>query len=513
MSDYAWPERHWPHQDRGCDGVIGAIARGRRRIVLTAPTGMGKSTMMTSLIKYNSDSFGKTSLYTHRRLLLSQIARDFDAAGIDYGIRASGHRPSLLRDTQIGMTQTEGKAVLTHESRTIHDASMVLSDELHAQGGGTLQRLHQMHYDAGASIIGVTATPLDLQGDWDELIVAGTTSEGVRCGALVKAYTYCPDEPDMRHIKNYKIGEDLTDKSNRAAIMRPGVFGRVLKHWKALNPDRKPTILFAPDVAGSIYFAEQFHKEGFRSAHIDAKQIWHRGEYIESSDENRQMILKMVETGEIEVICNRFVLREGINLPMIAHVIFACVFGSLTTYLQAGGRGLRAHHSLDRICCQDHGANFWRHGSLNEDREWKLGMTCAKEAAARMDNLRENGEREPILCAKCGAGRLSGDTCHACGYRSHAKSRKVVQIDGTLQLVEGPTLRPRRRKLKEDTEKKWRSVVHAAGTEKWDTTFLAAEAFFAHKYGYFPPRDLPLMPKDAIGWAGKVRTTPKDELT
>lgn len=90
--------------------------------------------------------------------------------------------------------------------------------------------------------------------------------------------------------------------------MRPGVFGRVWEHWQRLNPDRKPTILFGPDVAGSIFFAQQFAAHGVPAAHIDAKQIWVDGEFIESSDENRQELLRKSESGEIVVLCNRFCL-------------------------------------------------------------------------------------------------------------------------------------------------------------------------------------------------------------
>ncbi|HUT58142.1 MAG TPA: DEAD/DEAH box helicase family protein, partial [Phycisphaerae bacterium] len=243
-SEYQWPSDFWPHQLQGCEGVVKAIAEGKRRIVLTAPTGMGKSRCMTSLIEREALSYRRTALYTHRRLLFSQIHGVLDAHGIEHGLRAAGHKPALLRDTQLIMTQSEVSAVFKRHRRDLHPATLVLSDELHAQGGNMLPKIHDQHYEQGAAIVGVTATPIDLTGEWDELIVAGTTSAGRKCGALVPAYTYCPDEPDMVHIKKYKVGEDLTDKQNRQAMMRPGVFGRVFTHYQRLNPTHRPTILF-----------------------------------------------------------------------------------------------------------------------------------------------------------------------------------------------------------------------------------------------------------------------------
>jgi ribosomal protein L32 len=385
-----------------------------------------------------------------------------------------------------------------------------MGDELHAQGGEMLLKILQQHYDQGSSIVGVTATPLDLAGEWDELVVAGTTSEGRACGALVPAYTYCPDEPDLKHIKNYRVGEDLTDRENSRAMMRPGVFGRVLTHWKRLNPEGKPTILFAPDVAGSIFFAEQFHRAGIRSAHIDAKQIWHAGEYLESDDETRHRILDMTTTGEVQVICNRFVLREGVDLPHLAHCIFACVFGSLKTYLQAGGRTLRAHPSMKAVCIQDHGGNYVRHGSLNEDREWGLGMSGYRVTGMRQEAMRERPETEPIICPKCGMARLSGPTCPACGHECHKRSRIVVQINGNLKMVEGPSFKPRRTAMKEDTQKTWDRYFY--GARRKGRTANQAMAWMFYNEHYYPPKNLARMPVDPGDWYEKISDLPPERL-
>lgn len=513
MSDYTWPEDFWPHQRRGAEAVVDAIDRGIRRLVLTSPTGMGKSRLMLSLIEWATANWQSSALYTHRRLLFHQISRVLNQHGITHGLRAAGHEPALLRDVQLIMTQTEHPAVFKKKKRDLHPAAIVLEDEIHGQGGDMLGDINKRHYENGSTIVGVTATPLDLDGEWDELIVAGSTSEGRKCGALVPAYTYCPDQPDLKHIKKYRVGDDLTDKQNREVMMRPGVFGRVFTHYQKINPEHKPTILFGPDVAGSIYFAEQFTKQGVRAAHIDAKQIWLDGDSLESNDENREVILTMFRNGDIDVLCNRFVLREGIDLPFVAHCIFACVFGSLKTYLQAGGRAIRAHESLEHVTVQDHGGNYIRHGSLNEDRQWVLGQSGYKTTGLRQEFLREHPEMEPIRCPKCNAMRLSGPTCLVCGYTYNKRSRVVVQIDGELKLREGASFRPKFVKKMHDTEEKWKRMYFRAKSERWDATFNQAEAMFLVENHYYPPRDLPFMPTDPGDWFEKVRDVPRERLT
>lgn len=510
LTSYQIPIDLWAHQQRGVQGVIEAIAAGDRRIVLTAPCGAGKTRMMTTLLEWAQSEWWSAALYTSRRLLFDQTHRVLESHGIEHGLRASGHKPALLKDVQLCMTQSELAAVYKQKRRELHRAKLVLIDEIHMQGGGAMQQIIQDHYDNGGATVAFTATPLDLEGEWDRLIVAGVNSELQRCGAHVKAYHYCPDEPDLKHIKQYKVGEDLTDKDNSKSIMRPGVFGRVFDNYVKLNPDGKPTILFAPDVAGSLFFAEQFYKQGVRAAHIDAKQIWLDGEYLPSDDETRAMVLKGSQDGSIGVLCNRFVLREGIDLPHIGHCIMACVFGSLTSYLQSGGRVIRSHPSLTEVTVQDHGGNYVRHGSLNADREWELGQTSYRLTGMRAEAMRQKPETEPIVCPKCGACRLSGPKCHKCGHSCNTRSRQVVQINGDLKSVEGPTYKPHRIKQMPDTAKKWERYYYSQ--RRANRTFNQAYGWFMHEEHYYPPKSLPLMPKDPADWFEKISAVPKERL-
>ena len=66
------------------------------------------------------------------------------------------------------------------------------------------------------------------------------------------------------------------------------MFGRVLDHWRKLNPDGRPTILFAPGVAESIWFVDEFARNGIRAAHIDGEDTYLDGEtvrYFASTDD------------------------------------------------------------------------------------------------------------------------------------------------------------------------------------------------------------------------------------
>lgn len=501
----------WPNQVRAFDGSIDRIGRVKRFCVVS-PTGSGKTVMFIDMIEWAIRERKPLALYTQRRMLYDQTSRVLDRAGISFGKRAAGHDPNLFRDIQLCMTQTELSRVYKQESRKLHGAHIVLVDEAHQCCAPEFLKILDDHVKGGATVIGYTATPLDLAG-YDELLIAGTMSECLNViHSLVPPETYAPDEPDLRHIKHYVVGRELTKGENTKAIMRPGVFGRVIGSWKKHNPDGKPTLLFGPDVPGSLHFAEEFCKAGIRAAHIDAKRVWIDGVSYPSDDDSRKELARQSQTGEVKVVCNRFVLREGIDWPWIEVGCFATVFGALTSFLQSGGRLLRAHPGKTKCVILDHGGNWHRHGSLAVDRKWQLGMTNYSVGVERVERFREHKVDEPITCPKCGRVRQKGPECPSCGYIHESKSRVVIQIDGKLKQVVGEIYKPRVVKMKSDTQKLWDSMYYRGKSKKWNATFRQIEAKFFLDYHYWPPRDLELMPKDPKDWGRKVSEVPRENL-
>jgi superfamily II DNA or RNA helicase len=376
-------------------------------------------------------------------------------------------------------------------------------------------RILQEHERQGAILVGVTATPLGLGGVYDELVVAGRTSDLRACGALVPCIHYGPDEPDLRHIVRVPLGVDLSEKDNRKAIMTPGIFGRVIHWYRRINPEQKPTILFAPGVPESIWFCEQFRKEKISCAHIDGKEVWIDGKTYPSTGPLRKEILDGSREKRFAVVANRFVLREGIDAPWLEHGIFATVFGSLQSYLQSGGRLLRANPGIKRVTLQDHGGNWWRHGSLNADREWRLGLTdraCAGEREDSFTYPKTETPSEPLRCPRCSC-ILTRLRC-LCGWEAQSgqKSRPVIQADGNLKEMTGDIFKPRRISSSPDGPAIWREMYFRARSPKWNATFKQAEAMYYYEQGVWPDRRWPLMPKADHDFYRKVQDVTSEKL-
>lgn len=513
MSAPSIPMILWPHQQFALDELPRRIAAGQRRILLTSPTGGGKTTVICRLITWALERDWGAVLYTNRRLLIDQLGRVLSQQGIAYGVRASGHADELWQKVQVSSLPTERSRVLEQKRWTIHGQgrpALVLVDEAHLNGSETAQKILGLHREAGHAYVGLTATPIGLSHLYETLVVAGTPSQLRACGALVPAHHFGPDEPDMRRFRpNVKTGE-YSENDVRKAIMTKCVFARVLQQYQILNPQQRPTILFAPGVAESIWFAEQFTRQGISAAHIDGQGIWQAGEFIRGGD--RDAILQAVRLGEIKVLCNRFVCREGLDLPEVSHLILATVMGSLQTYLQSAGRGLRKAPGKDLLTIQDHGGHWWRHGSVNADRHWQLTYTETMLSGLREQRLRQRQESEPIHCPQCGLIRASGSRCPACGHESRRRTRMVVQTDGTLKEHTGDIFRPRVTRQTPNTHRLWRSMVERARRSRTSMTFRQAEALFFQEQRYWPPRNLPLMPRYELDWFRPVKDVPPERL-
>lgn len=530
----------WLHQEQGIGNTLLAIDRGERRICLSSPTGGGKTRMIEELIHRWTEEGLRTTLYTNRRLLLDQLSSVLDSAGIDHGIRAAGEANRPHCPVQIASIQTEGMRAI-RGGDMLSEAHRVVVDEAHVQTGPEAREIMKRHGDAGAVLLGVTATPLGIGDLYDHLIVSGTTSELRQCGALVAARHFGCDEPDLAawkkagKLKGWAEGDDMSERQAASVMMTNGIFGRVGKWFLKLNPEMRPTILFAPGIAESRWFAQQFFAAGITAAHIDGDYIWRNGEEYPATREARQEVLDGSRAGRICVLCNRFVLREGIDAPWLSHGIFATIFGSLQTYLQSGGRLLRHHDSLSQVTIQDHGGNWWRHGSLNADREWRLEYTSGIAHGMRAERLRgklckECGvklkPRRP-LCLACGAlnetepGRcpecaqiVTGPRC-PCGWvsKSGKRSRAVVSTDGTLKELTGDVFKPHSICKRPDGPKLWERMYHRSLTEKGRRTFRSAFTLFAQEnYWQWPSLDWPLMPLELFDQFRLIEDVPYERL-
>lgn len=511
----------WPHQPDGVNQVISAIREGVQRLCLCTPTGGGKTWMMCEIIKEACAWDWNAVVYTNRKLLVEQLCRVMSAANIRFGVRAAGYEDLQERQVQIASLQTERSRTLKKGRWQPHGGdkpTLAVIDEAHLNATPTAAKLADFHISRGGAILGVTATPIGIGEFYTKLIQAGSVTSCIECGALVPALHYGPDEPDFKSLKSWTEGKDLTENQARKLMPQKRLWGRVWEWFNKLNPTRRPTILFAPGVAESIWYAQEFEKQGVTSAHIDGESVYWNGEFYKSTPDIREQILDASREGLITVLCNRFVLREGVDAPWLEHLILATFIGSLRSYIQVGGRVLRAHPGLGLVTIQDHGGHWWRHGPLTLDRKWNLGDTETQVSGERANELREKPERQPYLCPKCHLA-LKGPFCDpafgGCGYTCDPRRRvrPVLTTDGRLVQHAGLMYRPRTTYKSLDGPGKWKRVYENSFKIDKDLTFNQRCFVFAKDNNWqWPDPTWPYMPKHPNGFYRVVRHTPRDQL-
>lgn len=460
----------------GYGNVFGFTLSGDGRYLLedfTVTHNSGKSRMMMDLAADEVYRGGRALIKVHRSMLLEQMVQVFENAGNDVGVIAPSYPPNPSAAIQIAMSQTLYSRTVLRSSLEFPDVTLVVNDEAHQQTGVTERAMafgafgdgfSQLGYlSRGVDLIGFTATPVMSQRIYSHLVQVVNYSQLRDEGMHLPLTMFGPDEIDTTGLKVNEAGDfkeaDLTPRVKE-------IFGSVFDEYELLNPDRAPAILFAPSVECSKWFVYQFNTRGVSSAHIGSDGIvvgdgFKPPRVIAATRENRQSILDASKSGEIKIVCNRFVLREAIDMPWMYHGIFATVMGSSITALQSVGRLQRSHPSYSFKIIQDHGGFWWRHGDPNSDRHWRLGLTDKAVKQERIERIANGQESEGIRCPKCGQWRQSGGIClnSACNHTHSQSVRRVRMLNGKLKEITGSVIQASLDKKK--STKIWMSCLYA----------------------------------------------------
>ena len=378
-----------PYQVEAIEQIRAAIRAGKRRILLTVPTGGGKTLTAASMIAGALARGKRSQFVAHRKELIDQTVTAFARLGItSVGVvRAGDKRRDPSQPIQVSSIQTLA-------NRTQQDFDLVFVDEAHRSNAKTyLEHVFARH--KRAIIIGLSATPCRGDGKpldmFDELIVGAKYSELIAGGYLAAPLGYStPMLPDLSTVRT-TAGEynqaDLEDAVNRGALI-----GDLYTQW-AKHPSAR-TVAFAVSVAHSRAIVERFTAEGVRAEHLDGT----------TPEDERAAILARLASGATTLVSNVGVLCEGWDLPSCKRLIVARPTRSLGLWLQMAGRILRPHDGEIPIIL-DHGGNWDRHGAPHQDQEWSL--------TAKPKRI---GVAPSRVCEECfGHILASARTCPLCG--------------------------------------------------------------------------------------------------
>ena len=482
----------WPCQVAVVDKVKASISAGRKRLLLTMPTGGGKTVVAAHLMR-ELPIVGKRLFVAHRHELITQASRKLLDVGLgDHGIIKAGFPQRLHCPVQVGSVQTIHARAFRTRKIELSDFGLIVIDECHHSRAQTYQQIIDRF--PNAIILGLTATPcrgdgLGLGNIFQELIEGPSVAELIRLGLLVDGDVYAPYRPDLRGIRIDRKKADYDEGQLAAVMNRQQLVCDIVTHWFR-HAGGRPTVCFATGVKHSIAIRDEFRAQGVLAEHLDGK----------TPRDERDEILRRLATGEIQVVSNCAVLTEGWDQPSVSCLILARPTRQLGLFRQMVGRVLRIHPGKDKALILDHAGATFDHGFVDDPIYWPLhsdDYAVNQAHAAR----KEQHHRGLTTCPECSAVRNEGDPCHACGWKPTPKPKHVEFADGDLGLVQ-------RDKsvhgLRYDELLFYQQLMHIAKARGRQPGYAAHK--FKEKFGHFPPRawnrmaPLPAEPA-VVSWA------------
>lgn len=420
------------HQRKAIDLIRQSFGPGKRRVVLQAPTGFGKTLVAAKIIEA-ALAKGNRVIFTAPAInLINQTVAAFEAEGIhDIGVMQSNHsQTNPLARVQVASVQTLAR-------REIPPTDLVIVDECHVRSQ-VIENL--MKARENVCFIGMSATPwakgMGLQ--WHDLVIPSSLGDLIKGGYLSRFRVFAPDLPDLSSVETVR-GD--YHEGQTAAVMQDGtLMASVVETWLAKGQNR-PTLLFGANCAHAKAMQAEFEAAGIAAGYCDA--------FTDSVE--RKILEQQFRSGEIKIACSVRTLTTGIDWP-VSCIIDAAPTKSEILHVQKIGRGLRVNEGTEDLLILDHAGNSLRLGLVTSIEHIELDTT-AKGVRER----KPKAKKLPKECIKC-AVLHTGLICPHCGHERKPVSG-VETVDGELIEITANPHKP----TKEEKQTFWSMALWLDG--------------------------------------------------
>lgn len=417
-----------PFQDDILDQVRALLREGHKRILIQSPTRSGKTILAAAMLGNSARKGLRSWFVVHRRELIRQSSARFKTAGIPHSFVAANQDYDKRNNVFLCGVQT-----LVKRLNRVDKPNIIIWDECHHMAARTWEIIMETYPDE--IHIGLSATPKRLDGKalrkYFTKLVKGPTPEWlIENGYRAKCKIYAPNPVSMAGVRT-SMG-DYAKSETQKRMDKRSITGDAIGHYLKLCRGAQ-FVVFCAGIEHSKHVAEQFTENGIPCIHVDGN----------TQDDERDEVIRKLESREIMGVSNVDLYGEGIDLPSLQCVILLNPTQSLTKYMQAASRGATPEENKPYYVILDHAGNSLIHGLPDDDFEWSLdGEEKTKGASKAEVNVKS--------CPECFAVvRNTVITCQ-CGHRFVPKERKVNVKEGELQEVDVEALR--RNRLNEQRE-------------------------------------------------------------
>jgi len=373
-----------------------SFIKGNKKIVLTAPTGAGKTVMFSFMISEHIKKGGKVLVLTDRKKLLDQATSSFHHFNVSPGHITADTKEIPSTDCTVAMIETIYRRRETYK-RFIQSRTLIVIDEAHKT---CFEKLFP-YFNPDSLVIGATATPFrkgtqsSMDQYYQDIVQSVDTPDLIQIGKLSRCRTFGLDVP-LDQVK--KTGGDYDAISLGEMYEQNKIYDGVSTNY-IKHANNTKAICFAASIESAKRLHQELNNKGLKSHLIHSNQ----------SDEVNDSILNNFDNcppNETNILINVGILTAGYDCPDIQTVILYRATTSLPLFLQMVGRGSRITANKDSFLLLDFGNNIKRHNFWEAPRVWDLKKKKKKKGVAP---IKECPKCESFLPA-------SAKECEYCGH-------------------------------------------------------------------------------------------------
>jgi DNA repair protein RadD len=368
------------YQDEGVDAGMSVMNAKRKKAIVVAPTGAGKSLYIASIV--SKVTVPVLVLQPSQELLVQNYKKY-----LAFGGKASIYCASLKQKSikKQAYTEINGEWKRCDEVSKVTFATVgsvkkevellkklkvrhIIIDEVHLQSKSGSQMRKFIKKLGATNVLGLTATPIYLEGGMNgsRLVMINRTfgtmfkeiAQVTQIKELVdKGYwtplTYKIIKSDSSALKLNTAGSDYTEHSLKEYYKSNNLNGRIVEEVKRLREEgRQRILIFVP----TIEEANLLYGMIPNSAVVHSKL----------SKAERDLMVEGFTTGDIPVGINVNVLATGYDNPEIDAIITGRPTSSVSLAYQQLGRGVRLHPDKKDCIVVDFSGNVERFGRIED---------------------------------------------------------------------------------------------------------------------------------------------------
>lgn len=311
--------------------ITSAQNNGISKQLVVLPTGTGKTVIFCSLLT----DYKRVLILAHRDELCQQANEKLLMVAPEVEDRVGwvkAERNEIDKPIIIGSVQT-----ISRENRLklLPHFDLIVTDEAHHAVAPSYLSIYEKLVDDNLHV-GFTATPnrADKEGlgkVYDKVVYEKTISDMVSAGWL-SSLRGKRILTDISLDGVHTVAGDFNKSELTSVINTENRNNLIVESWLEHASDRK-TLAFTVDIQHAHDLAEAFQSAGVSAMPISGQ----------TPPDERHELERKFHTGEIQVLCNCYLLTEGYDEPAIDCILLARPTKSQSLFIQMIGRGTRTH--------------------------------------------------------------------------------------------------------------------------------------------------------------------------